>query len=132
MRRNPKQLLEFMKLDEGERITALSKGMVEKLHLTLVLSRKAKLYIFDEPLGGIDPTAREKIIDAIVDNFNEESSMIISIHLVKDIERLFDEVAFISEGEIILKSNAEELRVEKNKSIVEHISFYNNLVISIE
>lgn len=106
-----------MKLDEGERITALSKGMVEKLHLTLVLSRKAKLYIFDEPLGGIDPTAREKIIDAIVDNFNEESSMIISIHLVKDIERLFDEVAFISEGEIILKSNAEELRVEKNKIV---------------
>lgn len=93
--------------------------MVEKLHLTLVLSRKAKLYVLDEPLGGIDPVARDKIIDAIVDNFNEESSLIISTHLVKDIERLFDEVAFISKGEIVLRGNAEELRAERHKSIEE-------------
>jgi len=114
-----KKLLEFMNLDENSKVTSLSKGMLEKLHLTLVLSRKAKLYILDEPLGGVDPVAREKIIDAILDNFNEDSSMIISTHLVRDIERLFDEVVFISQGEFILKGNAEELRIEKGKSIDE-------------
>ncbi|MDI3309980.1 MAG: ABC transporter ATP-binding protein [Thermoanaerobacterium sp.] len=114
-----KRLLDFMKLDENDKVTSLSKGMLEKLHLTLVLSRNAKLYIFDEPLGGIDPNTREKIIDAIIDNIREDSSMIISTHLVRDIERLFDDVAFISDGNIILKGNAEELRTEKGKSIDE-------------
>ncbi|MEG6569717.1 ABC transporter ATP-binding protein [Thermoanaerobacterium thermosaccharolyticum] len=114
-----KRLLDFMMLDENDKVTSLSKGMLEKLNLTLVLSRNAKLYIFDEPLGGIDPNTREKIIDAIIDNIREDSSMIISTHLVRDIERLFDDVAFISDGEIILKGNAEELRMERNKSIDE-------------
>lgn len=114
-----KRLLDFMKLDENDKVTSLSKGMKEKLHLALVLSRNAKLYVFDEPLGGIDPNAREKIIDAIIDNIREDCSMIISTHLVRDIERLFDDVAFISDGEIILNGNAEELRTERNKSIDE-------------
>ncbi|WP_434564907.1 ABC transporter ATP-binding protein [Thermoanaerobacterium thermosaccharolyticum] len=114
-----KRLLDFMTLDENDKVTSLSKGMLEKLHLALVLSRNAKLYIFDEPLGGIDPNTREKIIDAIINNIREDSSMIISTHLVRDIERLFDDVVFISDGEIILKGNAEELRMERNKSIDE-------------
>lgn len=114
-----KRLLAFMNLDENERVTSLSRGMLEKLNLSLVLSRNAKLYILDEPLGGVDPVAREKIIDAILSNFSEESSMIISTHLVRDIERLFDEVAFISDGQIIIKGNAEELRMERGKSIDE-------------
>lgn len=113
------QLLEFMKLDGNSSIKSLSKGMNEKLKLTLVLSRKAKLYILDEPLGGVDPSAREKILDAIINNFSEDSSMIITTHLVNDIERIFDDVAFISEGEIVLQGNAEELRLNKNKSIDE-------------
>lgn len=113
------ELLEFMKLDVNSSIKSLSKGMKEKLKLTLVLSRKAKLYILDEPLGGVDPTAREKILDAIISNFNENSSMIITTHLVNDIERIFDDVAFISNGEIVLQGNAEELRLNKNKSIDE-------------
>ncbi len=112
-------LLEFMKLDANSGVKSLSKGMKEKLKLTLVLSRKAKLYILDEPLGGVDPTAREKILDAIINNFSENSSMIITTHLVNDIERIFDEVAFISDGEIVLQGNAEELRSKKNKSIDE-------------
>ncbi|EIW15562.1 MULTISPECIES: ABC transporter ATP-binding protein [Pelosinus] len=112
-------LLEFMKLDANSSVKSLSKGMKEKLKLTLVLSRKAKLYIMDEPLGGVDPTAREKILDAIINNFSENSSMIITTHLVNDIERIFDEVAFISDGEIVLQGNAEELRLNKNKSIDE-------------
>ena len=114
-----KSLLEFMKLNENDRITILSKGLMEELNLALVLSRKSKLYVLDEPLGGVDPMSREKIIDAIIKNYCEDSSMIITTHLVKDIERLFDEVAFLSDGDIILKGNAEELRMEKGKSIDE-------------
>lgn len=113
------ELLEFMKLDINHSVKSLSKGMKEKLKLTLVLSRKAKLYILDEPLGGVDPTAREKILDAIINNFSEDSSMIITTHLVHDIERVFDDVAFISDGEIVLQGNAEELRLNRNKSIDE-------------
>lgn len=113
------ELLEFMKLDANSSVKSLSKGMKEKLKLTLVLSRKAKLYILDEPLGGVDPTAREKILDAIINNFSEDSSMIITTHLVNDIERIFDDVAFISDGEIVLQGNAEELRLSKNQSIDE-------------
>ena len=113
------ELLVFMKLDENDAVKSLSKGMKEKLKLTLVLSRKAKLYILDEPLGGVDPTAREKILNAIVSNFSKDSSMIITTHLVNDIERIFDEVAFISEGEIVLEGNAEELRTSRKKSIDE-------------
>jgi ABC-2 type transport system ATP-binding protein len=112
-----KKILQFMELDEDSKVTSLSKGMVEKLHLSLVLSRRAKLYIFDEPLGGIDVIARDKIIDAIISNYNEDSSMIISTHLVRDIERMFDSVAFISEGKIILEGNAEDLRQQREKSI---------------
>ena len=114
-----KELLIFMGLERNLKVTSLSKGMLEKLNLTLVLSRKAKLYILDEPLGGVDPTSREKIIDAILKNYSEDSSMIVTTHLVNDIERLFDEVAFISEGKIILNGNAEDLRREKGMSIDE-------------
>ncbi len=114
-----KEMLQFMKLDENSPVKSLSKGMKEKLKLTLVLSRSAKLYILDEPLGGVDPTTREQILNAIVNNFTENSSMIITTHLVNDIERVFDDVAFISDGEIILQGNAEELRMERKKSIDE-------------
>lgn len=111
------ELLDFMNLEQNDRVESLSKGMLEKLNLSLTLSRRAKLYILDEPLGGVDPTAREKIIDAILNNCREDSSMLITTHLVNDIERLFDDVMFISEGRIILEGNAEELRIEKGKSI---------------
>ena len=113
------ELLEFMKLDATSSVKNLSKGMKEKLKLTLVLSRKAKLYVLDEPLGGVDPTTREKILDSIISSFNEDSSMIITTHLVNDIERIFDDVAFISDGEIVLQGNAEDLRISRNKSIDE-------------
>lgn len=113
------ELLKFMNLDKEMKITELSKGMHEKLNLTLVLSRKAKLYILDEPIAGVDPVARENIIDAIINNYNEDSSMIITTHLVKEIERLFDDIAFIANGEIILSGNTEELRIERGLSIDE-------------
>lgn len=111
------ELLKFMNLEAESRVTSLSKGMLEKLHLTLVLSRKARLYILDEPLGGVDPTTREKILDTIINNFSEKSSMIITTHLVNDIERLFDDVLFISNGKNVLSGNAEELRNQRDMSI---------------
>ncbi|MCD2347838.1 ABC transporter ATP-binding protein [Clostridium guangxiense] len=113
------ELLKFMNLDMESKVTSLSKGMLEKLHLTLVLSRKARLYVLDEPLGGVDPTTREKILDTIINNFNEKSSMIITTHLVNDIERLFDDVVFISDGKNVLSGSAEGLRNEKGMSIDE-------------
>lgn len=111
------QLLDFMKLSKELKVSECSKGMNEKLQLALVLSRNAKLYVLDEPIAGIDPVAREKILDAIVEFYNEESSMIITTHLLTDIERIFDDVAFIKNGEIIIHDNAEQLRMEHNQSI---------------
>lgn len=114
-----REILDFMKLNEDDKITTLSKGMKEKLSLTIVFARRSRLYILDEPLGGVDPSARKKILDTIISSYNENSSMIITTHLVNDIERVFDDVAFISSGKIILSGNAEELRSQRGKSIDE-------------
>lgn len=111
------ELLSFMNLDRGMKIDALSKGMHEKLNLTLVLSRKAKLYVLDEPIAGVDPVARDQILDAIIKNYNNNSTMIITTHLVRDIESVFDKVIFLKEGVVILQGNAEELREEKGMQI---------------
>ena len=113
------ELLEFMKLEKNMKISSLSKGMTEKLNLTLVLSRKAKLYILDEPIAGVDPVARDKILDAIITNYNNDCSMIITTHLVRDMENIFDDVVFLREGEVVLQGNAESLREEKSMSIDE-------------
>ena len=97
----------------------MSKGMQEKLQLILVMSRNAELYILDEPLGGVDPATREYILDTILSNFSEGSSVIISTHLISDIERILDEVIFIDKGQIIITSSADELRNKENLSIDE-------------
>lgn len=106
-------------LNMDQRINKMSKGMQEKLQLILVMSREAKLYILDEPLGGVDPATRDYILDTIISNFNEDSSMIISTHLIRDIERILDEVIFIDKGRIVLKSTADEIRRLENASIDE-------------
>ncbi|GAA0182177.1 ABC transporter ATP-binding protein [Clostridium sediminicola] len=112
-------LIKFMKLDENMHTKSLSKGMMEKLNLSLVLSREARLYLLDEPLGGIDLVDRENIMNMIINNYNEKSSILISTHLINDIESLFDEVFFIDRGTIILHQNAENIREKNNKSISE-------------
>lgn len=112
-----REMLAFMKLDAGERVRNLSKGMNERLQLTLALSRKAHLYLLDEPIAGVDPVARGKILDAIVKFYDEDSSLIISTHLVSDIERIFDEVVFIREGEMLMKEEVETLRLQHGKSV---------------
>lgn len=111
------ELLSFMKLDRNMKINALSKGMTEKLNLTLVLSRNAKVYVLDEPIAGVDPVARDQILDAIIKNYNEDSTMLITTHLVRDMESIFDDVVFLKEGEIYMQGNAEALREEKKMQI---------------
>jgi ABC-2 type transport system ATP-binding protein len=113
------EMLAFMKLNKKDRVSALSKGMNERLQLTLTLSRNAKLYLLDEPIGGVDPVARAKILDAIVNYYNEESSLLVSTHLVRDIERIFDEVIFIREGKIVLQDEVENIRLTHGKSVDE-------------
>ena len=93
--------------------------MQEKLQLVLVMSRDADLYILDEPLGGVDPATRDYILDTIISNFKEGSSVIISTHLISDIERILDEVIFIDDGKIALESPADELRNKEGKSVDE-------------
>ncbi|MBS5939460.1 ABC transporter ATP-binding protein [Clostridium sartagoforme] len=111
--------LEFMNLDRNSKIKDLSKGMSEKFNLSLVLSRKAKLYLLDEPISGVDPVSREKILDAILENLSEESSMIITTHYIGELERIFDDVAFLGDGRIIEYDEAENLRAKYNASIDE-------------
>lgn len=113
------RLIEDLNLDKKSRISELSKGMQEKLQLILVMSREADLYILDEPLGGIDPATRDYILDTILSNFDDNSSILISTHLIRDIERILDEVIFIDEGNITLKGSADELRQKDGKSIDE-------------
>ena len=97
----------------------MSKGMLEKLQLILVMSRDVDLYILDEPLGGVDPATRDYILDTILSNFKEGSSVLISTHLISDVERILDEVIFIENGKVVLQSDADTLRQKENKSIDE-------------
>lgn len=114
-----RKLLKDLELDTTLKLSKMSKGMQEKVQLVLVMSRKADLYILDEPLGGVDPATRDYILDTILTNFNEGSSVIISTHLISDIERILDEVIFIDKGKIILTSDADELRKKENSSVDE-------------
>lgn len=113
------KLLKNLNLDKELRISKMSKGMQEKLQLILVMSRDADLYILDEPLSGVDPATRDYILDTILSNFKEGASIIISTHLISDIERILDDVIFIDEGKIVLTSSADDLRKKEKSSIDE-------------
>ncbi len=114
-----RKLIKDLDLDIKTKISKMSKGMQEKLQLVLVMSRNADLYVLDEPLGGVDPATRDYILDTILTNFKDGASVIISTHLIADIERILDEVIFIDKGEIVLTSPADELREKENASIDE-------------
>ncbi len=114
-----RKLLKDLDLDTSLKLSKMSKGMQEKVQLVLVMSRRADLYILDEPLGGVDPATRDYILDTILTNFNDGASVIISTHLIADVERILDEVIFIDKGEIKLVANADELRTKENSSIDE-------------
>ena len=114
-----KKLLKDLDLDINQRLSKMSKGMQEKVQLVLVMSRNADLYVLDEPLGGVDPATRDYILDTILSNFNENASVIISTHLISDIEKILDEVIFIDKGQIVLQSDADKLRNKEKSSIDE-------------
>ena len=114
------KLLKDLELDRDMRLSKMSKGMKEKVQLVLVMSRKAKIYILDEPLGGVDPASRDYILKTILKNFDENSTLLISTHMISDIEKILDEVIFIDGGKIILQENADELR-KKNKGSIDEI-----------
>ena len=113
------KLLVDLGIKTDEKLIKMSKGMQEKVQLILVMSRNADLYILDEPLGGVDPATREYILDTILSNFKEGATVIISTHLIADIERILDKVIFVDKGKIILEGNADELREKENASIDE-------------
>ncbi|WP_379136504.1 ABC transporter ATP-binding protein [Paenibacillus sp. sgz500958] len=113
------RMLEFMKLKASDKVKTLSKGMNERLQLTLALSRRASLYLLDEPIGGVDPVARTKILDALVEFYEEDSTILITTHLVTDIERIFDDVIFIKDGEIVMHREVEDIRLHDGKSIID-------------
>ncbi len=113
------KLLKDLNLDMNSKISKMSKGMQEKLQLILVMSRKAKLYILDEPLGGVGPATRDYILDTILSNFEDGASVIISTHLISDIERILDDVIFIDKGKIILTSDCDTLRQKEKASVDE-------------
>ncbi len=114
------KLLDDLGLDVNLKLAKMSKGMQEKVQLVLVMSRRAELYILDEPLGGVDPATRDYILDTILTNFNEGASIIISTHLIADIERILDEVIFIDKGKIVMTGEADKLR-KKNKASIDEI-----------
>ena len=113
------KLLKDLELDADMRLSKMSKGMKEKVQLVLVMSRKAKIYILDEPLGGVDPASRDYILQTILKNFDENATLLISTHMVADIEKILDEVIFIDNGKIVLQENADELRAKEKGSIDE-------------
>lgn len=113
------RLVADLDLELDVQIRKMSKGMQEKLQLILVMSRDAELYILDEPLGGVDPATRDYILSTILNNFKEGSSVLISTHLIADIERILDEVIFIDHGQIVLTADADTLRTKHHASIDE-------------
>lgn len=110
-------MLETLKISPNDKIKALSKGTREKVQLVLVMSRSAKLYLLDEPMGGVDPAARDFILKTILTNYNEDASVIISTHLIQDVEQVLDDVVFIKDGQLAMYKSADEIREENGKSI---------------
>ncbi|RFB75799.1 ABC transporter ATP-binding protein [Bacillus sp. AW] len=107
------------KIPLEEKITALSKGMVEKLQIILTFSRKAKLYVLDEPLGGIDLVSREHVLELILQFYREDCTILIATHLIGEVENIFDEVIFLKDGESELHENVEELRFQRGKAVTD-------------
>ena len=113
-------MLADLKLEPGQRIGAMSKGTQEKLQLCLTMGRQARLYLLDEPLDGVDPAAREYILRTILCNYNEDAAVVISTHLIEDVETVLDEVLLLKDGALLAHQNVDELREESGKSLDEY------------
>ena len=112
-----KELISKLGLDLNQKLKTMSKGTKEKVQLILVMSRKAKLYILDEPIGGIDPAARDYIINTILTNFSDDASLLISTHLISDLEKVLDEVIFLKNGKVVRSGSTDYIRNETKMSI---------------
>lgn len=111
------EMLQRLKLDPEQKLKTMSKGTKEKVQLILVMSRKAQLYCLDEPIGGVDPASRDYILNTIINNYSEDASVLISTHLISDVESVLDHVVFIKDGELILTSSVDDIRAKENKSV---------------
>lgn len=111
------EMLLRLNIGEDMRIKEMSKGTREKAQLILVMSRRAKLYLLDEPIGGVDPATRDYILDTIIRNYSPEAAVIISTHLIADVEQVLDDVVFINQGKIVLQSSVDEIREEHGMSV---------------
>ena len=111
------EMLNKLNLDKSAKLKQLSKGNKEKVQLILVMSRRAKLYLLDEPIGGVDPAARDYILNTIISNYEPEATVVIATHLIADIEQVLDEVIFIHQGKIALQSTVDEIREKEGKSV---------------
>lgn len=116
-RERAEEMLGKLNISVNDTIKSLSKGTREKVQLVLVMSRDAKVYLLDEPMGGVDPAARDYILKTILTNYNENACVLISTHLISDVEKVLDEVVFIQNGNVILNETVDEIRENKGKSV---------------
>ena len=116
-RKTAEEMLQRLEINPEDKIKTLSKGTREKVQLVLVMSRQAKLYLLDEPRGGVDPAARDYILKTILTHYNEDASIIISTHLISDVEKVLDDVVFIKNGQIFLQGTVDEIREQKGMSV---------------
>ena len=112
-------MLSKLNINPNDKLKTMSKGTREKVQLILVMSRQAKLYFLDEPIGGVDPAARDYILNTIISNYNPEAAVIISTHLISDIEKVLDDVVMIKNGELVMHKKVDEIREEYGKSVDE-------------
>lgn len=110
-------MLSKLNINANDKLKTMSKGTKEKVQLILVMSREAELYFLDEPIAGVDPAARDYILNTIISNYNENATVVISTHLISDIEQILDDVIFISYGKIYLSKSVDEIREEEGKSV---------------
>lgn len=116
-RERAEQMLTDLKISKEEKLKTMSKGTKEKVQLILVMSRRASLYLLDEPIGGVDPATREYILHTILKNFDENPSILITTHLIQDVETIFDQVLFLNQGKIVIDGEVDEIREKYGKSI---------------
>ncbi|MCI6348949.1 MAG: ABC transporter ATP-binding protein [Negativibacillus massiliensis] len=116
-RERAEQMLTDLKISKEEKLKTMSKGTKEKVQLILVMSRRASLYLLDEPIGGVDPATREYILHTILKNFDENSSILITTHLIQDVETIFDQVLFLNQGKIVIDGEVDDIREKYGKSI---------------
>jgi len=110
-------MLKNLNIDPSDKLKTMSKGTKEKVQLILVMSREAEIYFLDEPIAGVDPAARDYILNTIISNYNENATVVISTHIISDIEKILDDVVFIYNGEITLCKSVDEIREEEGKSV---------------